>query len=285
MPIIHDHLLHYPIPEVRQTLRWQDVALYNFSIGLGQDPMDERQLDFLYEPRLRAMPSIPVVLAAPGFWSRNPDTGIDWVKIVHGEQGLTLHRPLPIAGELIGRSRVTGLVDRGPGRGALMYSERVVLDAATGQPLATLTSTSFLRGDGGFGGPPGPVKPPHPEPDRAPDLTETLATRPEQALVYRLNADLNPLHIDPKVAAAAGFPRPILHGLCTFGTVCHALLRALCGYDPARFGRMDLRFSSPVYPGETIQTDIWHEAGGAAFRARVTERGQQVVSNGLFRFA
>ena len=285
MAINYEKLLNYPIPEVRQRLRWQDVALYNFSIGLGQDPMDERQLAFLYEPRLKAMPSIPVVLGAPGFWSREPDTGINWKQILHGEQGLVLHRPLPVEGEVIGRSRVTGLVDRGEGKGALMYSEREVVDAGTGEKLATLTSTSFLRGDGGFGGPSGPVKRPHPEPEGSPDLTVDLATRPEQALVYRLNNDLNPLHIDPAVARDAGFPRPILHGLCTFGTVCHALLRSLCDYDTARFGRMDLRFSSPVFPGETIRTEIWREEGGAAFRARAVERDKVVISNGLFRFA
>ncbi|MCE2762458.1 MAG: 3-alpha,7-alpha,12-alpha-trihydroxy-5-beta-cholest-24-enoyl-CoA hydratase, partial [Acetobacteraceae bacterium] len=127
MPIIYEKLLNYPIPEMRQHLRWQDVAMYNFSVGLGQDPMDEQQLDFLYEPRLKVMPSMPVVLGAPGFWSRNPDTGMDWVKIVHGEQGLILHKPLPTEGEIIGRSRVTGLVDRGEGKGALMYSERQVI--------------------------------------------------------------------------------------------------------------------------------------------------------------
>ncbi|MFM7415622.1 MAG: MaoC/PaaZ C-terminal domain-containing protein [Alphaproteobacteria bacterium] len=285
MPIVYEKLLNYPIPEMRQHLRWQDVAMYNFSVGLGQDPMDEQQLDFLYEPRLKVMPSMPVVLGAPGFWSRNPDTGMDWVKILHGEQGLILHKPLLTEGEIIGRSRVTGLMDRGEGKGALMYSEREVIDAKTGDLLATVTSTSFLRGDGGFGGPSGPVKKPHPEPERAPDVALDLATRPEQALIYRLNTDLNPLHIDPKIAAAAGYPRPILHGLCTFGTICHALLKTLCDYDTARFGKMDLRFSSPVYPGETIRTEIWHEAGGAAFRARVVERDKVVVSNGLFRFA
>jgi acyl dehydratase len=284
MPINPEKLLAYPIPEVRQTLRWQDVALYAFSIGFGQDPMDEAELAYLYEPRLRAAPTMPVVLGAPGFWVRNPDTGIDWVKVVHGEQGLTLHAPLPTEGEIIGRNRVTGLVDRGPGKGALLYSERQVLDAA-GTLLATLTSTTFLRGDGGFGGPTGPVHPPHPEPDRAPDAVLDLPTRPEQAIVYRLNADPNPLHIDPGVATAAGFPRPILHGLCTFGVVGHALLRALCGMDASRFGRMALRFASPVFPGETIRTELWHEPGGAAFRARVLERDKLVVSNGLFRFA
>ncbi|GGJ39624.1 MaoC family dehydratase [Neoroseomonas lacus] len=283
MTINHDHLLNYPIPEIRQTIRWQDTALYNFSIGLGQDPMDQAQLDFLYEPRLRAMPSMAVVLGYPGFWIRNPDTGVDWTQVLHGEQSIILHKPLPAEGEIIGRSRITSIVDRGPGKGAMLYNERVVTDARTGEKLATLEGTTFARGDGGFGGPSGPIKKPHAEPDRAPDLTVDLPTRPEQAIVYRLNGDHNPLHIDPEVAAKAGFKQPILHGLCTFGVVCHALMKSLCGYDPARFGRMDLRFSSPVYPGETIRTEIWHEEGGAAFRARVIERDKVVVSNGLFR--
>ncbi|WP_431304489.1 MaoC/PaaZ C-terminal domain-containing protein [Sediminicoccus sp. BL-A-41-H5] len=283
--IIAEKLLAYPIPEIRQTLRWQDVALYNLSIGLGQDPMDLRQLPFTYEPGLTAMPSMAVVLGYPGFWIKAPDTGVDWVRVVHGEQSLTLHRPLPVSGEIIGTSRVTGLVDRGPGKGALIYSERVIRDAASGEKLATVAMTTFARGDGGFGGPAGPVKAPHPEAEGTPDLVLDLPTRPEQAAYYRLNGDFNPLHIDPEVATKAGFPRPILHGLCTFGVVCHALMRALCDYDTTRFGTMDLRFSSPVYPGETIRTEIWHRPGGAAFRARVVERDVVVVSNGLFRFA
>lgn len=283
--INEQHLLNYPIPEIRQVLRWQDVALYNLSVGLGQDPMDKAQLPYTYEPQMTALPSMPVVLGYPGFWLKAPDTGVDWVKVVHGEQSLILHRPVPVSGEIIGRSSVTGIVDRGPGKGALIYSDRVVVDAATGEKIATLESTTFARGDGGFGGKPGPVKPPHPEPEGPPEITCDLATRPEQAAYYRLNGDFNPLHIDPDVATKAGFPRPILHGLCTFGVVCHALLRELCTYDVTRFGRMDLRFSSPVYPGETIRTEIWREEGGAAFRARVVERDIVVVSNGRFRFA
>jgi len=285
MAINHDHLLNYPIPEIRQAIRWQDTALYNFSIGLGQDPMDQEQLDFLYEPRLKAMPSMAVVLGYPGFWIRNPDTGVDWTQVLHGEQSIILHKPLPAEGEIIGRSRITSIVDRGAGKGAMLYNERVVTDARTGEKLATLEGTTFARGDGGFGGPSGPIRKPHPEPARPPDLSVDLATRPEQAIVYRLNGDHNPLHIDPEVAAKAGFQQPILHGLCTFGVVCHALVKALCCYDPARFGRMDLRFSAPVFPGETIRTEIWHEEGGAAFRARVVERDKVVVSNGLFRHA
>ena len=283
--IVTEKLLAYPIPEIRQTLRWQDVALYNLSIGLGQDPMDKRQLPFTYEPGLQAMPSMAVVLGYPGFWVKAPDTGVDWVKVVHGEQSLILHKPLPASGEIIGTSRVTGIVDRGPGKGAMIYSDRVVRDAATGEKLATVEMTTFARGDGGFGGPSGPVKPPHPAAEGMPDLTLDLPTRPEQAAYYRLNGDFNPLHIDPDVATAASFPRPILHGLCTFGVVCHALMRELCDYDPKRFGRMDLRFSSPVFPGETIRTEIWKRPGGAAFSARVVERDIVVVSNGAFSFS
>jgi acyl dehydratase len=180
---------------------------------------------------------------------------------------------------------VTGLVDRGEGKGALLYSERVILDAATGQKLATLEQTTFLRGDGGFGGPSGPVKKPAPEPEGAPDMVLDLPTRPEMALLYRLNGDHNPLHSSPAIAAKAGFPRPILHGLATFGLVGRALLRAVCEGDPSRFGRMDCRFSAPVFPGETIRTEIWRNAEGAAFRARAVERDVVVVGNGAFRSA
>jgi acyl dehydratase len=274
-----EKLLNYPIPEVRQQVTQRDTIFYALSIGLGQDPMDRRQLDFLDHHRaLKAFPSIAVVLGHPGFWAARPDTGIDAVRVVHGEQGIVWHHPIPVEGEIIGRTRITGLIDKGAGKGALMYSEKQVIEAASGKLLATLTSTTFLRGDGGFGGPSGPVKPVHPVPERAPALSLDLATRPEQALYYRLNGDDNPLHADPDFAARAGFPRPILHGLCTLGVVCHALLKTLCDYDPAGLKEMDLRFSSPVYPGETIRTEIWPEEG--AFRARVVERDVIVVNNG-----
>jgi acyl dehydratase len=281
MPITYENLLHFPIPEIRQRLRWQDAALYALSLGCGQDPMDEAELRFVTEgAAMRALPTMAVVLGYPGFWLRDPATGVDALRLVHGEQAVTLHAPLPVEGEVIGRSRVTGIVDRGEGKGALLYSERVILDAATNEKLATLEQTTFLRGDGGFGGPSGPVKKPAPEPEGAAPITLDLATRPEMALLYRLNGDHNPLHSDPAVAAKAGFPRPILHGLATFGVVGRALLRAVCGGDPARFGRMECRFSAPVFPGETIRTEIWPQEGGAAFRARVLERNVVVVGNG-----
>ena len=278
MSTTYDALMAYPVPEIRQTLRKHDTMLYAVSVGLGQDPMDEGQLRFVDERKLVALPSMAVVLGYPGFWLGNPDTGVDAVKLVHGEQGIVLHRPLPVDGTLIGRTRITGIIDKGPGKGALLYSERDVLDAESGALIATNTITTFLRGDGGIGGPGAAAKPVHPIPERAPDEVVQLATRAEQALIYRLNGDLNPLHSDPAVAAKAGFPRPILHGLCTFGVVCHALVKALCGYDPARLKSMDVRFSAPVFPGETIVTEIWRAEG--AFRGRVAERDVVVVNNG-----
>ena len=282
MPIDYETLKNFDIPEVTHEFTRRDTVLYALSVGLGFDPMDEQQLDFVYERRLKAMPAMANVLGYAGFWLADPRTGVDPVKLVHGEQSLVLHAPLPVEGTVRAKTRVSGIVDRGAGKGALLYSGRDIL-AEDGTKLATVSGTTFLRGDGGFGGPAGPVKPPHPTPDRAPDIVVDLPTRPEAALLYRLNGDLNPLHIDPAVGAKAGFPRPILHGLCTFGVVAHALLRACCGYDPAKFEQMDMRFSAPVFPGETIRTEIFHEAGGAAFRARVVERDIVVGSNGLFR--
>jgi acyl dehydratase len=281
MPIVTETLLNFPIPEIRQVLRWQDTALYALSLGVGQDPMDEADLRFVTEgAAMQALPTIPVVLGYPGFWLADPATGVDAVRLVAGEQSVELHAPLPVEGEIIGRSRVTGLVDRGAGKGALLYVSRDVIDAATGRTLATVDQTIFLRGDGGFGGPTGPVKKPAPEAEGPPAITLDLPTRPEMALLYRLNGDHNPLHSSPGLAAKAGFPRPILHGLGTFGVVGRALLRAVCGGDPARFGRMECRFSSPVFPGETIRTEIWPDATGAAFRGRVMERDVVVISNG-----
>jgi len=281
--IDYEKLLNFPIPEVRQRVTPRDAVFYALSVGLGQDPLDKRQLDYVdAHRRLRVLPSMAVVLGHPGFWLSNPATGVDAVRLVHGEQSITLHHPLPAEGEIIGRTRVTGLVDKGEGKGALLYSEKEVIEAATGKVLAVTGSTTFLRADGGFGGPSGPVKPVNPIPESAPDITVDLPTRPEQALYYRLNGDDNPLHADPDVAERAGFPRPILHGLCTLGVVAHALLRELGNYDPAAMKSLALRFSSPVYPGETIRTEIWKNG---AFRARVVERDVVVVNNGAAVFA
>ncbi|WP_199087326.1 MaoC/PaaZ C-terminal domain-containing protein [Bosea sp. ASV33] len=272
-------LLAYPIPEVEQSFTAKDTILYALSIGLGQDPLDEQQLRYLDHHRaLAAVPSQAVVLGYPGFWIGNPATGVDPRCALHGEQEIALHRPLPVSGWIVGKTRITSLIDKGPGKAALLYTERRIVDAESGALIATTSMSHFLRGCGGFGGPDGPVPPVHAVPTAAPDLTIELTTRPEQALLYRLNGDDNPLHADPKRAAEAGFSRPILHGLCTFGVICHAVLRGLLDYDAARLKRMKLRFSAPVYPGETIAVDLWRDG---SFQARVPERDVLVATNGL----
>lgn len=281
MAIDYDRLMNFDIPEVRQSYGAEETARFGLTVGIGQDPMDMRQLPYVgaLGDDLRAMPAIVNVLCHPGFWLSDPETGVDAVRLVHGEQGLTIHRPIPLRGTLIGKTRVTGLVDKGEGRGALLYSEKELRDAETGARLATCRGTTFLRGDGGFGGPSGPVKEAHKLPETAPDFVFEAPTRPEQALYYRWNADPNPLHLDPRVAEKAGFERPILHGLCTFGFAAHALLATFCDYDAARFGAMDARFTAHVFPGETLRTEIWNDG---SFRTRVLERDKIAIGNGRF---
>jgi acyl dehydratase len=199
---------------------------------------------------------------------------------VHGEHDLVLHKPLPPCGAVKSTTHVTEVIDKGPGKGALVISERKLSDKATGQLYATIVQTTFCRGDGGFGGPKRPTPEPHALPGRAPDAVCDLVTRPEMALLYRWNADMNPLHADPAIAKAAGFPRPILHGLATFGVSGHAILKIMCGYDPNRFKSMAVRFSAPVFPGETIRTEMWKDGPIVSFRARVVERDVVVLNNG-----
>jgi len=232
-----------------------------------------------------ALPTMSVVLGTPGFWSREPDTGLDWVKILHGEQGLVNHKPLPAEATVVGKTRITEIIDKGQGKGALLLVERKVYEKASGELLATLTSSSFARGDGGFGGPSGPAPQPHALPERKPDAVSDQATLPMAALIYRLSGDYNPLHANPKVAKAAGFKQPILHGLCTFGVAGHAILKTCCGYRPERMKSMQLRFSSPVYPGETIRTEMWTDGNVVSFRAKVVERDIVVLNNGKVQLA
>lgn len=281
MPIDPDALRQWPIPDVEHTYAARDTMLYALGLGCGADPIDESQLRFVYEGQLQALPSMAVVLGYPGFWIGDPSTGADWKKVLHGEQGFTIFKPLPASGTVVGRSRVTDLFDKGKDKGAVLVSERDVVDKATGDLLCRLTSTTMLRGDGGFGGPSGPLPAPHGLPDRTPDQTLAITTLPQAALIYRLSGDYNPLHADPAVARSGGFERPILHGLCTFGVVCRALLEMACGNDPAKLRSMQVRFSSPVYPGETIVTELWNEPDGVvSFRARVRERDLVVINNG-----
>ncbi|EPX77100.1 MaoC/PaaZ C-terminal domain-containing protein [Litoreibacter arenae] len=283
MAIDRDHLMNFDIPEMRQSYGPRDAAQYALSIGMGQDPMDMSQLAYVggLQDDIRVMPAIANVLGHPGFWLSDPATGVDALRVVHGEQGMTVHAPIPVEATIRAKTRVTGLIDKGEGRGALLYSEKEIHDEATGTLLATCRGTTFLRGDGGYGGASDTPKPVHQLPDTAPDHVFETQTRPEQALLYRWNADPNPLHLDPRVAEGAGFERPILHGLCTFGCAAHALLATLCDYDAGRFGAMDARFTAHVFPGETLRTEVWKDG---SFRTIVTERDKVAIGNGLFQF-
>ena len=285
MTIDYAKLKSWPFADVEHSYAARDTMLYALGLGCGSDPTDADDLRFVYEDGLVALPTMAVVLGGPGFWLKNDKTGVDWRRILHGEQSVIIHRPLAVAGRVIGRTRVTEIIDKGAGKGALMFSERTLIDQASGAPVATLASTTFMRGDGGFGGPSGPAPEPHTLPDRAPDAACDFATLPQAALIYRLSGDYNPLHADPKVAASAGFPRPILHGLCSFGIAGRALIKLACDNDPKRLKSMRLRFSAPAFPGETIRTEIWRDGAQVSFRARVVERDLVILNNGLAQIA
>ncbi len=280
MPIVYEKLLGLKIPDVEQRYGAKDCILYALGLGFGYEPMNEDELAFVYEKNLKVLPTMALVLGYTPTWLRNPDSGVNWTKVVHGEQGFVLHRPVATEGVVVGETRIVEVIDKGEGKGALVYAEREITDKASGKPIATLSQTAFCRGDGGFGGPRREAPAPHVLPERAPDLTCDLPTRPEMALIYRLSGDVNPLHAEPDFAKAAGFPRPILHGLATFGIAGHAILKTLCGYDPAKITAMKGRFSAPVYPGETIRTELWRDGAVVSFRARVIERDVIAINNG-----
>ena len=285
MAIDYDALKNRRFEPIEQSYGVKDTILYALGVCCGDDPTDSRDLRFVYEEGLQALPTMATVLCSPGFWLKQPDTGVNWKQVLHGEQFLVIHRPLAPSGRLVGRQWIEEIVDKGEGRGALIYVRRELTDADTGELVCTVGLSSFARADGGFGGPSGPVKPVHALPGREPDLVCDLPTWRHSGLVYRLNGDFNPIHADPAAAAAAGFERPILHGLCTYGIAGHALVRSLCGNDATRLREMNLRFSAPVLPGETIRTEIWREGDGVAgFRAIALERGVTVLNNGWVRY-
>lgn len=280
MSIDYDKLLALSIPDTKQRYTHRDAILYALSLGYGADPLDHAQLPFVFEAALQAVPTMGVVLAHPGYWPRTLDTGLDWVKIVHAEQGLELHRPLPPEANVIGRSRVVDIVDKGAAKGALITYERKIFDSDTGDALCTITQTMLARGDGGFGGPARTSAPPHAIPQRPADFVCEMPSAPNAALLYRLNGDWNPLHADPAVARSAGFERPILHGLATWGIAGHAVLRAVCSYDAARVKSIFGRFTAPVYPGETFRTEMWVDGNVVSYIVRTVERDVIAINNG-----
>ena len=259
----------------------QETMLYALGVGMGADPMDEKELAFVFEKDLKALPTFASVIRARPTSSTGPEARMQLnpVLIVDGERNITFHKPIPAAAKVKSKGRVLGVFDKGKDKGAVVINETVWTDEA-GEKVATLTGSTFARGDGGFGGPSEGAPQPHETPTRAPDLSLDFATRPDQALLYRLNGARNPLHSDPESARRSGFERPILHGLCTYGITCRAILAGITDYDPAPILSHEARFSAPVIPGDTITVDMWRDAKVISFIARVQARGATVIKNG-----
>lgn len=259
----------------------KDALLYALGVGAGlSDPLHELEFttDNSEGVAQKVLPTFGVLIS--GSRTRRKLGDFDPAMLVHAEQGLTLHRALPVQGSTRTTSTVTGMYDKGSG--ALVTTESVAVDAATDEELVTTRSSTFVRGEGGFGGERGPSSS-WPIPNRSPDYEVSYGTRPEQALIYRLSGDRNPLHADPKFAARGGFSRPILHGLCTYGFTGRALLHTLCESDPARFRSMDGRFSAPVMPGDTLTVSIWVDGGTARYQT-TKDDGTIVIDRGRMTF-
>jgi acyl dehydratase len=284
--LAYQTIKNWPIEDVTQHYTERDTMLYALGLGVGEDPLDAEQLCYVYEKNLQAIPTMAAAFAWPKSWMRNPDTGIDYLKLVHGEQDVRWFRPMPVAATILSRTRVSRVCDKGAGKGAVVEVLRDLIDQSSGATLAEVRQVSFLRGDGGFSATDGISDPP-PEalgavPDRVADLQWEVRSPPQAALIYRLSGDSNALHADPEVAAKAGFARPILHGLATYGMACYATLRAASGNDAARLNRLATRFTAPVYPGEAVQFEFWRESENLLrLRARVDARGVVVLNNGI----
>ena len=282
---------NWQFEDQRHAYSTRDTMLYALGIGMGVPATDPAQLRFVYEQDLQVVPTMVSILAMPAGWVRHPSTGVDYVKLVHGEQDVRILGPLAPKATVRADIAVESVTDKGPGKGAVMVVRRQLFDAAGGAALAEVRQTSFMRADGGFSAESGISDPPAPAlpavPERPADHQVELTSLEQAALIYRLCGDYNPLHADPEVAAKAGFKRPILHGLCTYGMAGHAALRVLCDYDASRLRRVATRFSSPVYPGETVRFEFWRGASAGLWhlRARVDARDVTVLNNGVVEVA
>jgi acyl dehydratase len=259
----------------------KDALLYAVGVGAGLDELAFTTENTIDVPQ-RVLPTFPVVIG----WGRAMGSALraagtyNPAMVVHGTQAVTLHRELPADGKATLRSKLVAMYDKEKA-GVIVTETNAESD---GEPLYTLGSSIFIRGEGGFGGERGPSGPRNVPPEGSPDHEVSSATLPTQALIYRLSGDRNPLHSDPSFAALAGFDRPILHGLCTYGFTGRALLHALCGSDPTRFHHIEGRFTSPVLPGDTLTVRAWVTGEGeAVFTTSVDDRA--VIDQGLLRFS
>ena len=261
--------------------RADQSLFYALSVGMGRDAHNEHEHDYLLRAQSqRAMPSMATVMSVNVF---EQDYGWNYPQVLHAEQRLKLFRPLTPAVQMLADFTVEAIHDKGVNAPAIIYTRTDVRQAADNIPLFCLRSTLFARADGGFDGPTDPAPEKVEMPTRAPDLSHSALTRPEQSFLYRMNGDYNPLHVDPSAARKGGFERPILHGLCTYGFACKAVLETICGYDHTLIGEFDARFTAPVYPGDTIETHMWQDGERVYFRCVVPERKSTVLDNGYCR--
>jgi acyl dehydratase len=278
MPIEPDKALGHAFPPGKGSYNQDTVILYHLGIGAGVPATDPAELEYTYEKNLKVLPSfgvIPIFGALGGVMGGVPGLKFNPMLLLHGEQDIEIHRPLPVAAKLESQARIAGLYDKG--KAAL-----AVLEVATqedgGAPLFTNRFSLFLRGEGGFGGERGPDIGNEP-PERKPDLVVESPTLPQQALLYRLSGDKNPLHADPEFAKIGGFDKPILHGLCSFGIVCKAVVDKALGGDVAKVARYQARFRGVFFPGETMVTSVWREGGKLLIASSSKERNAPVISN------
>jgi acyl dehydratase len=287
MPINYPEVLSLRAEGMPYSWSDREVMLYALGIGMGNDPLDERELLFVNEGYLNTKPlKVVPTFASVCTWGAGPGPiGFNRVMSVDGERDIIFHKPMPVTADVHAASRVAAVFDKGKDKGAVVQLETVVTEASSKERLATVMTSIFARGDGGFGGPSEGQAEPHPIPKRAPDQSIDIRTRPDQALLYRLSGDRNPLHSDPEFAKRAGFPVPILHGMCTYGITCRGVLQTYADYDPTAFKRHTARFSSPVFPGDIVTIDLWKDGSIVSFQARVKERNVTVVRNGRAELA
>lgn len=281
MPITLERLMAQKQSDMRFSYTERETMLYALAVGMGHDPLDETELDFIYERRgrLRAIPTQALTMARHNLIF---EIGMQVEKFLHGEVVLTLHQPIPPAGQLRSDHKVVGVYDKGPAKGALVETEsRAYLEDGT--PLFDIYNLYFCRGEGGIGSSGGRQRATRPMPTRAPDLVRSLRTERRQALLYRLTGDRNVIHADPKIAREVGFKAPILHGSGTLGIACREILAGVCAYDSARIKSFGTRFTSVVYPSDTVETQIWVDGDQVSFRCRVPERDAVVLDHGQCR--
>jgi len=278
MPINYDEIMSLKSENIEISYTDKDSILYGLGVGLGNDPMNMEELKYVYENGQIALPSM-----ATNFQYHSSllmSAKLNFVMVVHGEQKLSIINPIPVSGDFLADMKVISCFDKGASKGAIIDVETSVKLKSDGTEICKLVSTTFARGDGGFSGPESPPQEIF-EPEGTPDMINEIATKPDQALIFRLSGDYNPLHSDPNFAKAAGFPKPILHGLCTYGVACRSIVKTACDNDVKKLKSFNCRFSSPVFPGETIVTEMWKNGNIINFQSKVKERDKIILKNGV----